>query len=239
MKDGKTAERPRRSAGPGARERVLQAAAEYFALCGYRGASTRELAKRAKVSEVTLFRLFKTKQELYLRVLDANLEVATPEWLMSTLRSSRDDRQTFARLAEGLQKMFTPTFLRLVVFGALERPEVLERFLRPRLGTFYQALEEHLARRMKAGVLQQRNPLLTGRALVALVFYHQLLNEVLGGKHAVLGSEKESLQVYSEIWMDGVLAGQPRIMPSSVSKYLLSRPGSDLWKKGVRRGSGE
>jgi TetR/AcrR family transcriptional regulator len=222
MKDGKGRLRNRRTAGPDARERVLQAAAECFALRGFRGASTRELARRARVSEVTLFRLFKTKQDLYLKVLDEKLEVATPEWLRSVLETSGDDRETFTRLAEELQVVFTPTVLRLLVFGAMERPDLLDRLLRPRLSAFYRVLGDHLQRRMQAGALTERDPLLTGRALVALVFYHQLLSEVLGGRHPELGAEEEAPRVYSEIWMDGALAA--RFRPQSASEYLLSKP---------------
>ena len=46
------------------RERVLRAAAQVFAELGYRGATTRRIAREARVNEVTLFRQFGTKQEL-------------------------------------------------------------------------------------------------------------------------------------------------------------------------------
>ena len=48
----------------GPRERILRAAAALFADTGYRGATTRRIAERAAVNEVTLFRHFGSKQEL-------------------------------------------------------------------------------------------------------------------------------------------------------------------------------
>ena len=43
-------------------EAILRAAAELFAERGYRGTTTRALAERAGVNEVTIFRRFKNKQ---------------------------------------------------------------------------------------------------------------------------------------------------------------------------------
>lgn len=46
------------------RDRLLQAAIEVFSIEGYVGATTREIARVAEVSEVTLFRHFQSKEQL-------------------------------------------------------------------------------------------------------------------------------------------------------------------------------
>lgn len=61
---------PALSAPASARERLLDAAAEVFAREGLRAATTREIAHAAGVNEVTLFRLFKSKQNLLASVLE-------------------------------------------------------------------------------------------------------------------------------------------------------------------------
>ncbi len=52
-----------------AKERLLAAAAEVFAREGLQGATTRMIAREAEVSEVTLFRLFESKEKLLAEVL--------------------------------------------------------------------------------------------------------------------------------------------------------------------------
>ncbi|HEX6052842.1 MAG TPA: TetR/AcrR family transcriptional regulator [Gemmatimonadaceae bacterium] len=47
------------------RERILFAALDAFAHAGYRGATTRVIARAAGVTEITLFRLFGSKAELF------------------------------------------------------------------------------------------------------------------------------------------------------------------------------
>ncbi len=53
-----------------ARDRLLDAAAEVFARDGLVGATTREIARSAGVNEVTLFRLFNSKENLLAVVLE-------------------------------------------------------------------------------------------------------------------------------------------------------------------------
>lgn len=54
--------------------RILKAAEEVFALCGFDGASTAEIAKRAGIPKANLHYYFKTKEDLYRRLMeDINL----------------------------------------------------------------------------------------------------------------------------------------------------------------------
>jgi AcrR family transcriptional regulator len=53
-----------RSYGDETRERILRAAEKLFARDGFQGATTREIACEAKVNETTLFRQFRTRDEL-------------------------------------------------------------------------------------------------------------------------------------------------------------------------------
>jgi AcrR family transcriptional regulator len=56
------------------RERLLDAAAHTFSRDGLRGATTREIARKAGVNEVTLFRHFKSKEQLLRAVLQRGLK---------------------------------------------------------------------------------------------------------------------------------------------------------------------
>jgi AcrR family transcriptional regulator len=68
------------------REDVLDAALEVFAKNGLSGASTDEIARKAGISQPYLFRLFRTKKELF---------------VASTERCFRETLETFQRAAEG------------------------------------------------------------------------------------------------------------------------------------------
>jgi AcrR family transcriptional regulator len=56
----------RRRSADERREEILAVAIEHFAVGGYRGTSTEAIAREAGISQPYLFRLFRTKQELFL-----------------------------------------------------------------------------------------------------------------------------------------------------------------------------
>src|ERR671926_111909 len=68
------------------REQVLDAALDVFAEHGFAGASTDEIARKASISQPYLFRLFRTKRELF---------------IASVERCFLETRHRFERAAEG------------------------------------------------------------------------------------------------------------------------------------------
>jgi AcrR family transcriptional regulator len=108
--------------GSDSRDRILEAAARVYAQYGFRGATTRLIAQEAGVNEVTLFRLFGSKAQLFDELLNKQLhasnvpilpkepgdpEVEVTEWcavLLAQMRASR-------------------SFLRKMIGETEERPE--------------------------------------------------------------------------------------------------------------------
>jgi AcrR family transcriptional regulator len=91
--------RPSLSSVDATRERLLDAAAETFARDGIRGATTREIARNAEVNEVTLFRHFKSKEQLLRAVLQRGLvsEVAMMDQHSSWKENLRESMEKYAR----------------------------------------------------------------------------------------------------------------------------------------------
>jgi AcrR family transcriptional regulator len=188
------------------REKVIRAATVLFAARGFQGTSTRDVAKRARVNPVTIFRRFKTKQELYLQVLDSRMGVSVREWLLPVLQSSTEPEEVFLSLAERLEELFDPIFLRLLSYAALEKPELLRKRYRPRLVSFYEILGTHIRERIDAEILRDVEPLLMGRALVGMIAHHRIVCELLGGDDFPGCDIAGSAKTYTDIWLFGVSA---------------------------------
>src|ERR1700732_4701686 len=78
-----------RSYGDETRKRILRAAEKLFARDGFQGATTREIAGEAKVHETTLFRHFRTRDELLREtILSAAI---SPEELIGPPASWKND----------------------------------------------------------------------------------------------------------------------------------------------------
>jgi len=67
------------------REQVVEAALDEFAEAGLAGASTEAIARRAGISHAYLFRLYRTKRELFLAAVDRSYD-----HLLGTFRAAAD-----------------------------------------------------------------------------------------------------------------------------------------------------
>src|ERR1700750_843031 len=108
--------RPNGSSVDLTRERLLDAAVQTFSGDGIQGATTREIAWRAGVNEVTLFRHFKSKEQLLRAVLQRGLaaEAAILDEHFSWKQNLRESLEKYARHYHSLlqkNKDFAGVFL--------------------------------------------------------------------------------------------------------------------------------
>ena len=76
-------------------QKFLDAALEIFAEKGYKGATTRIIAQKAGVSELTLFRKFKTKENLFNAVLTHNIEKVKADMAKALEANTATDEKVF------------------------------------------------------------------------------------------------------------------------------------------------
>src|SRR6185436_14740523 len=122
-----------RMAAPDRRKRLQTAALELFSQQGYRGTTTRAIARHAGVSEALLFRHFASKEDLYWSVLEQQCAVRGGRARLDTiLHEDVDDADLFATIAEDiLARNFADSRLyRLLLFSALENHQLSDRFFR-------------------------------------------------------------------------------------------------------------
>src|SRR5262249_29874421 len=115
----------------GTRERLLDAARAVFAERGYQASTTREIAARAGVAELTLFRHFNSKQGLF----EALLELAQPARVLEELMvrpGAKPPREELTelgrRLVEGIAQ--NGDLMRLLLWESRSQPELAERAAR-------------------------------------------------------------------------------------------------------------
>ena len=126
---------PRRISSSTRRAQILRVARSAFAVKGFRGTTTKEIAAAAGVTEALLFQHFATKQELYCSILEEKAVEHPIKPVLAALRfhaRRRDDWAFFEEYARSsLARYKTDSeFLRLMLYSALEGHELALAFRR-------------------------------------------------------------------------------------------------------------
>jgi len=182
----------------GADSRIMATAATLFARFGYNGVSTREIAVDAGVNEVTIYRHYPKKRDLYLAVLDTELSrVKLRGDLLAQIAGAIDARtaltHTFEMIASSLTER--PELLRLLQYSSLELGEDITPMLRKHLGQLIEVLASYLQPWIASGELRASNARALLLTLIAIVLSHRPLRQIF---QADLASHDVMFEAYAE-----------------------------------------
>ena len=186
-----------------ASERILAAAQELFGERGYRGTTTRAIAERAEVNEVTVFRVFGTKQGL-LRSLGESWARETAGFAIRDTPDPRNTRarlQTMANLEVEQAEALGPLALRLAIEASAE-PELSE-VLPATSDANLDGLADYLAERQTAGDLRRDvDPLVMAEAFFALTSSMVMSRQLVGRSEPPLGpgGRRWADQIFDLFW---------------------------------------
>lgn len=127
--------------------RILAAAADLFSRSGYSGVSTREIASLARVNEVTIYRHFPRKRDLYLAVLAEELgRVHLRGDQLKEVAEATSPRQALVLVFKLIEMAILerPLLLPLILHGALESSTDVDTLLRRHLGEFVEVVARYL-----------------------------------------------------------------------------------------------
>lgn len=189
------------------RDVIIASAIRLFAENGFRGTTTRQLAAAVGVTEPVLYQHFRTKRELY----DAILETKTREGhrrlhdLLGPHLRGKNDRAFFHRLAELVIERYEhdPGFVRLLLFAALERHELADRFYERQVMMFYRVVAAYVRRRIKEGAIREMDPKLVARVFLGMVANYAL-NQVLFGERILKIGREEIVGGMVSAFLEGI-----------------------------------
>jgi len=191
------------SAATDTAERIITAAAELFAERGYSATTTRAIAERAGVNEVTVFRHFESKPGI-LKALAHRFAEKSAARSLAELPDPSDTRATLLALgrreiAESIEN--GGVALRLA-FDAKSVPEV-GALMGEGPGQNLDALAEYMAGRQKAGDLREDiEPEVLAEAFSALTSSYVMYRVIMGflGKPEDVASDPKTEQLFDIFW---------------------------------------
>lgn len=191
------------------REQILDVATGLFAQQGFQGTTTKVIAEKSGVTEALIFRHFPSKVELYWAVIERKIDCAGPlEHLLENLEAGGDDLEILSRVAfEVLERRAKDqTLSRLLLFSALEKHELSERFFRNYIANYFEVLARFVREGIASGRFREVDPLLAARGFLGMVIYHSWIQELYGGKEVQDFDLQVVSQTLADIWLRGVQA---------------------------------
>ena len=182
---------------------IIEAATSLFAAKGFTGTKTREIAKRAGVSEALVFKHFPTKGDLYAAILAEQSPVPQLLAEIKELAAKREDEQVFMLIANTIvRRAPTPNLMRLLLFSALEEHKLSDMFFQNHVRMFYDFLAGYIEQRIREGAFRPVAPLLAARAFMGMLIYHRLLSQLF--RVTVSNKPEEIVSTFVTVFLDGL-----------------------------------
>jgi len=138
---------PRPSHADERREQLLPIVARAFADLGYRRTTTAELAKRCKVRENVLYRLWRDKKTMFVASIEFVYELSAETWRL-LLAEEDDGRHPAERLLQYESEHHGESGLQRLVFAGLN--ETNDPAIHKALGTMYRRFHRFIGEQISA-----------------------------------------------------------------------------------------
>ncbi len=189
------------------RERlILEAATQIFSQRGFQGTTTKSLADRSGINEALLFRHFATKEALYTALLRNKLSKWTHRVLPDLEKKLPADlRAALKKIAQLVvsENHKDPTFLRMMLFSALENHELARLFFKQRL-PLISFMEDFFGKRVKQRQVRRLDPAVLARTFFGLLHHYILVTQLFQVQTYYPLPEKKMLGRFVEIFVKGI-----------------------------------
>jgi AcrR family transcriptional regulator len=203
-----------RMAGDERRKQILGTAIKLFSKKGFRGTTTKEIARDAGISEAMVFRHFATKDELYTAILDHEAcgegEPLLP-WEEDSVEkqaiAEKDDYQVFYNFAlKAIEHHDNEVdFMRLLLYSKLENHELSEMFFKRFITPLYEFLGSYIRQRQTDGVFREIDPRMVVRSFLGMIIHHSLNNILWDKNRQIIDiSNEEAAKYFTEILLNGI-----------------------------------
>ena len=172
-------------------EQIVAGAMRHFARHGFRGCSTRAVARELGISETLIFRHFPSKDALYRAIIRQRIRDVGDGLLPKAQARARDDRGVLASIADTAIRNTErdPSFMRLLFHSALEGHPLASRFQAQRIQPTSRFLSDYIRLRIREGAFRRGlDPVLAARAFHGMVFNHCLTQHLFPGPRPFLRS---------------------------------------------------
>jgi AcrR family transcriptional regulator len=192
---------PRKSAAP---SRIVHAATALFSEQGYRGTSTKDIARLADVSEVTIYRYFEHKEDIFWSALVSSFEAIRPRF--DSLKKDLQSLSPAVAMPQILRLLadattLSPALLRLILVALMEHRGKAEAICHQQLGPLFCSITDYLTANIEAGRIRDLNPAMVTVAIALSVITQPQLAKLSGVYKLKNPTGREAINEYAKFWL--------------------------------------
>ena len=196
---------PRKSDVP---SRIVRAAIALFSRQGYHRTSTRDIARLADVSEVTLYRYFEHKEDVFWAALSSCFDTLKPRIVALQEYCKNVAPEIFLPRMMSLlmdTATFSPELVRLVAIALLEVRGKAEEVCRSHMSPLFTAITNYLQENVETGSIRKLNPAIGTLGIALTVFAQPELSKLVEGCRLSSMDRREAVETYSQFWLEALL----------------------------------
>ena len=185
-------------------DKIMLAAAKKFSSKGFLGTTTKEIAKDAGVNEVTIFRLFKTKNNLFESIVNRYSGLPSMIKLMEN-KFTGDLEDDLLNLSKTFHTIFMKraNIVQLMLCEA-SRVEafknIMSKIPEQLIVTLANVFEKHIAN----GDIKPLDPYLLGQTFLGFYFYLGTTKDILKNSIVHTMPEDEIIRQFVQIFLTGI-----------------------------------
>ena len=187
------------------RTQILEAAEAIFAAKGYHGATTREIARTADVSEGTLYNYFANKRDLFIGLMADRTDALVES--ITEVRADSVESAMVQLLAGQFTRMRTHHQFRLFLQEARLDPELNRTLVESMLPRISEQVERLMTDLIDAGVMRRVDPEIANWTLMSAVVGLAMFSDLAAAPILETISVEALAAQVSDIFINGLHGG--------------------------------
>jgi AcrR family transcriptional regulator len=205
----------------------VEAAAHLFALQGYHGTSTSEIARLADVSENTIFRHFDHKEDIFWTALHWHATgLRLRREILEEMENCESPEVVFPKIFEMLELSVKsrPELLRLIAVAFLELRGGAFQFSREYISPIVSVINRYLALSVENGQIRKLDSTIATTALVTVALLHPGMLKMIDDHSESYADSHEAARAYTKFWLDAIVKKPSEVSTNRYVKAETSLP---------------
>jgi len=192
------------------RDKILQAGLRLFSKKGYLGATTKEIAHKAGVAELTLFRHFSSKEKLFEEMMEGYSFLPTLKGLLPELREMGYGEALTEIAKRFLERLIERRLLIRIMQAEIDLyPAKVREVYQHMVGEIMRTLASYFGELQGRGVLRDFDPELGARAFLGMFYSYFNAQELTAAKKNRFSDRDRVVSEYVRIFLKGTLPNVP------------------------------